>query len=171
MPQNADASANYNRKNGRLDHFWMKIISDSKKYDGFLKFVKIILILSCGNAALERGSSGNKDCLVENQAEASLIAQRIVYDKIKSCGGIKKVEITKASIQYAREAHSAYLDANRVKNFEAEQEKKEKETRKRKADKIKNLEKEKAEILKEANQKARLLTDKIISISAAPRKI
>jgi len=42
--------------------------------------MKLILVLSHGNAAVESGFSVNGDMLVENLHEASLVAQRIVYD-------------------------------------------------------------------------------------------
>ncbi|KAG0423629.1 hypothetical protein HPB47_000599, partial [Ixodes persulcatus] len=62
-------------------------------------FVKLILSLSHGNASVERGFSINKDCLVENQKEQSLVAQRIVYDAVSSAGGVASVQLTKRMLQ------------------------------------------------------------------------
>lgn len=40
----------------------------------------MVLILSYGNGALERGFSVNKECVTQNQLGESLIAQRCIYD-------------------------------------------------------------------------------------------
>ena len=54
----------------------------------------MILILSHGNATVERGFSINAHCLVENQHEQSLVAQRSIYDAIEHAGEVEKMEIT-----------------------------------------------------------------------------
>ena len=62
--------------------------------------MKLILVLSHGNAAVESGFSVNDDMLVENLHEASLVAQRIVYNSINSAGGVLKVAIDKRMLQH-----------------------------------------------------------------------
>ena len=58
----------------RLDHFYLRRLPT---YSGDLtKVVKIVLLLSHGNAEIERGFSTNKLVLEENLAEESLIAVR-----------------------------------------------------------------------------------------------
>ena len=57
----------------------------------FSLFVKKLLILSHGNATMERGFSINKECLVVNQMETSLVAQRLVYETVMEVGGIENV--------------------------------------------------------------------------------
>ena len=53
------------KRKERLDRFWMQILADSKKKsDSLNKFVRKILILSHGNASLERGFSVNAECVV-----------------------------------------------------------------------------------------------------------
>ena len=42
----------------------------------------MLLILSLGNAAVESGFSVNKELLVENMEEDTIVAQRIVFDAI-----------------------------------------------------------------------------------------
>lgn len=58
----------YYRKKDRFDMFWIKMLNayglqDSSNLENF---VKIILTLSHGNAALERGFSINKECITHN---------------------------------------------------------------------------------------------------------
>lgn len=96
----------YERSKTRLDHFWVRILSDfGKKGTHLLEFVKIILILSHGNAALERGLSVNADCIIENQRQESLIALRVVYNAVNVAGGITSLSIDKGMTHAARNAH------------------------------------------------------------------
>ena len=54
------------------------------KYKVFWKVCSIIFVLSHGQSAVERGFSINKELLVENLQEKSLVPQRVVYDHINS---------------------------------------------------------------------------------------
>lgn len=51
-------------------------------YKELINCVKIIFTFFHGNSSLERGFSINKDCLIENLQEDSLIAQRLIFDKL-----------------------------------------------------------------------------------------
>lgn len=88
--------------------------------------VKIILILSHGNARVEAGFSINKDELSENMSEDALVAHRIVYDCVQRQGGLKKVEITSEMMKSVANAHGQYikeLEKNRAEQTEAEKQK------------------------------------------------
>ena len=50
--------------------------------------------------AVESGFSVNGDMLVENLHEPSLVAQRMVFDSIKSAGGVMGVVIDKRLLQH-----------------------------------------------------------------------
>jgi len=63
-----------------------------------LSFLKKVLILSHGNAFVERGFSINKEVIVENQLAKSLVAQRQIYDAIQALGGLNNVIIDKQMI-------------------------------------------------------------------------
>ena len=76
--------------------------------ENVLLFFKMILILSHGNATVERGYSVKLQCLVENQHEASLVAQRGIYDAIAQAGGIENIEITPKLIHAYKNASSFY---------------------------------------------------------------
>lgn len=71
-------------------------------------FLKKLLILSPANADPKRGFSVNRECLVENQLEQSLVAQGQIYDVINVTGGVQNVPITKSLNHAARNVHAHY---------------------------------------------------------------
>ncbi|KAJ8959576.1 hypothetical protein NQ314_006225 [Rhamnusium bicolor] len=106
----------------RLDKFYTKLLSKHEEYQDFYKIIKIILIFSHGNAIVESGFSINKELLVENLHENSLIAQRIVYDNLLHKGGAENIDIDNKIINYCRIASRNYKDAleqkkERSKNY------------------------------------------------------
>ena len=73
----------------------------------------MLLVLSHGQASVERGFSVNKEVEVENQKEKTLVAQRLIIDHIRAVGGVLNVEITKElliSAGGARQKYIAYLE-------------------------------------------------------------
>ena len=79
---------------------------------------KKILILSHGQATVERGFSINSEYVVENLKEESVVSQRIVFDAIAAAGGVLSVPITKPLLSYAqaaRQKYMTYLDQQKAK--------------------------------------------------------
>jgi len=68
----------------------------SKLYE----LVKVLLLLSHGQAAVERGLSVNKEVEVENLKHQSIIAQRIICDYVS----IHNVPISEPMLKEARSA-------------------------------------------------------------------
>ena len=62
-------------------------------YQKLFKVLQLLLVLSHGEASVERGFSVNKEVEVENLANQSLVAQRLVCDHINAVGGILNVSI------------------------------------------------------------------------------
>lgn len=156
------AADQYRRQDSRLDEFWLDVITRApSEMPNLINFVKKMLILSHGNATLERGFSINKECMVVNQIETSLIAQRTVYDAVVEAGGIPKVEINKAMIHYAKNAYGRYKEFK--ERLRAEDEKHEKEQqRKREATRLaKELEAKKARLLADAQREATLIDERL----------
>ena len=58
-----------------LDIFYCKIFAGNEKFAPLWKVVKMVLILSHGNAAVESGFSVNKELLVENMEEETIVTQ------------------------------------------------------------------------------------------------
>ncbi|KAG8177454.1 hypothetical protein JTE90_008638 [Oedothorax gibbosus] len=70
-----------------------------------------------GNAAVERNLSVNKNWLVENLEEDSLIAQRCVHSAINHYGGIESVPVTAGMIKAFRSASGKRNDALQQKRL------------------------------------------------------
>jgi len=95
----------------RLDEFNFNRLDNQREYAELWRVIKLILILSHGNAAVESGFSVNGDMLVENLHESSLVAQKTVFDSISYAGGVFGVSVDKRMMQYVRGARSRYDDA------------------------------------------------------------
>lgn len=76
-----------------------------------------ILILSHGQATVERGFSINKETIVENLKKRSVVARRLIIDAVRKAGGPTKLPITKELLCYAsnaRKMYHAYLETERA---------------------------------------------------------
>ena len=60
--------------------FYHKVLDPESKE--LKEVVKLVLMLSHGNATVESGFCVNGDLLVENMNEDSIVAQRVVYDEL-----------------------------------------------------------------------------------------
>ena len=56
--------------------------------------IKQLLLLSHGQATVERGFFVNKEIEVENMAGSTSAAKRMVCDHIQSVGGIKNIDVS-----------------------------------------------------------------------------
>ena len=101
---------NFDWNNDRLDVFYFNRIASREEFQQLWKVLKLVFILSHGNARVESGFSVNRDMLVENLKEVSLVAQRQVYDAIKAKGGILNVNITSEMLTYAKQSHTRYQE-------------------------------------------------------------
>ena len=100
----------------RADELYYQHMAGDARYSKIWQVVKIILILSHGQATVERGFSTNRQIEVENMSEQTYIAQRIVCDAIQEAGGVLKVPITKGmtvAAAGARQKYHSYLDDQR----------------------------------------------------------
>lgn len=110
-----------------LDRFFIEVtMSESIE---LFEFVKMILVMSHGQANVERGFSSNKKIEVENLSHRGLVAQRIVCDYVQSVGGVLNVPITNKLLvcaASARQKYEAYLQSEKEKSMNAEQNRKRK---------------------------------------------
>lgn len=67
----------------RLDKFFFKVLAEKPHYNVLWKVVKLVLVLSHGQAGIERVFSENKDILSCNMGEDTVKAYRTVYDGVK----------------------------------------------------------------------------------------
>ncbi|KAJ8677964.1 hypothetical protein QAD02_014195 [Eretmocerus hayati] len=157
-PRVQSALKHFSVDTDRLDSFLFKLLREAKVSDAFLKFVKLILCLYHGNASVERSFSFNKEFLVENLKEETLVALRNVDDAIRFIGGVDKIDITS-------KMRKAFLGAHKnrkmVLDQKSESEKKDKEMKRRAADEIRCLELKKRRICEEQNEKLQLLDEQL----------
>lgn len=146
------------KKSLRLDKFLQMFLHKPESLN-LWNLVKSLLILSHGQASVERGFSVNKDTLRPNLTEKNLVALRLVNDTIKTkLGGndavsdVHKINITKnmlASCRMARVRYQSYLD-------DMKKESKKNDTEKRKARLLGELRESKSKKLKLENSSRRL---------------
>ncbi|XP_063221071.1 uncharacterized protein LOC134530286 [Bacillus rossius redtenbacheri] len=151
----------YSRSETRLDAFWMKLIDGKKEYENLVPVVKLLLTVSHGNAPLERGFSVNKEILVENMKETSVIAQRRIYDHVTYEGGLMKLDITKPMILSVRNAHCRYTEAlneQRQANADAM---KLSEANKRAAAELRELKEKKRKLIEDAEREVSIINERV----------
>lgn len=146
----------------RLDDFWMNLLKDNvEEYHELRELFMMIFLIFHGNAAIERGFSINKECIVENQNEISLINIRYVYDAIKEAGGIENVDINKKLIQAARNARSFYNDSIKKLNDKKNKEEEINIHKRRNNTLIRELENKKSKMISDHNQSLDLIEQEI----------
>ena len=88
------------------------------------KVCKVIIILSHGQSDIEKGFSINKEMLVDNMKQSSLVSQRLIFDHMSA----EKTEladftITKDLLNSCRGASGKYkraLDENKKEKVQSE---------------------------------------------------
>ncbi|XP_022257363.1 uncharacterized protein LOC111089337 [Limulus polyphemus] len=116
----------FDLKKDKLDSLMCTFLSESR-YSSLLKVVRMLLVLSHGQASTERGFSVNNKVEEDNLLGHSLISLRAIYDHIKYAGGIQNIIIDKSLMLAAsagRQKYHMYLDEQKHE--------KEKKERKRK---------------------------------------
>jgi len=100
----------------RLDIFYWELLRDKKDYKKIWKIVSRLLVLSHGQASVERGFSINKHLERCNMSEETFIAQRVIKDHISRAGGVLNVPISPKmliSVSSARARYDANLEDQR----------------------------------------------------------
>ena len=85
--------ANFQSAEDTVDTLFYECMAN-QSYKSVFSVVKLILILSHGQATVERGFSVDKEVEDENLKEHTLVAQRIVCDHVNSVGGVLNVELS-----------------------------------------------------------------------------
>lgn len=139
------SSHKFNKDEDRLDEFYHSYFQNNVTFSKLWNVIKLVLLLSHGQATVERGFSINKAISTTNLSEHNLIARRIVKDHIKHTGGLDKVVITKellTSASAGRRRYNSYLEEERLKN-----ERKQKSTKRKAVEEdVNNLRKKKKQL-------------------------
>lgn len=99
---------NPDKDGDRVDTLFHSVLSSDKQYADLWAVLRQLLLLSHGQATVERGFSINKELTVENLAKESLVARRQIVQGVKKAGGVHCVPITKELLLSASSARSRY---------------------------------------------------------------
>ncbi|KXJ11540.1 hypothetical protein AC249_AIPGENE5481 [Exaiptasia diaphana] len=110
-------------KDERIDSLLASLLKGKSHFFKLWQLVQCLIVLSHGQAGVERGFSINSELMQCNFKEKSVIAMRTIYDHIKKCGGVLNVKIDQDLRNAARNASSIYRNELR-KQQETERERK-----------------------------------------------
>ena len=120
-------------------------VSKEKELESLWEVVRTILVLSHGQAQVERGFSTSKELMDINMKQRTLVAKRAIVDYVQHIGGVEKVNINKSMIMAAacaRSSYRAYLD----EQVEAKKKATAKRKRESEADELDKLKTKKARL-------------------------
>ena len=114
----------------RLDTFLGNYMQDHIQFAKLWDIFKMLLIISHGQASVERGFSVNKDMLIENLHEKAVVALRTVHDSISTLEDhFTKLPLTpamKCHVMSARMRYGQYLVEQKRESLKEQQRKKRK---------------------------------------------
>ena len=87
-----------------------------------LTVVQLLLLLSHGQASVERGFSVNKETIADNLIQKALVGWRVICDHVRTVGGVLNVSITKElmqSVSFSRKKYEQHLKQNKQKGERA----------------------------------------------------
>lgn len=111
----------------RLDVLHYDSMANVTEWADLWELTKNLLLLSHGQASVERGFSINKEISVENMTLQTLISQRVIKNHLLNVGGVTKVSLTKellVSASHARQRYQAHLDEEKERKRSRKEERK-----------------------------------------------
>ena len=100
--------SNFTPSESRIDNLMYQMLYNRVEYSKLWSVISQLLLLSHGQATVERGFSINRQIEVENRSENSYVAQRTVCDHIHNCGGLMNVTLSKELLRAAASARMQY---------------------------------------------------------------
>ena len=104
----AAGTTQFDHTTDRLDTYYHSLLDGKGDYKNVWYVIRKLLLISHGQASVERGFSVNKEVMVDNLSQRSLIAQRVIHDHVRTQGGILNVSITKELLLSAGSAYQKY---------------------------------------------------------------
>ena len=145
----------------RLDSYFASIFSGSK-FKSVWGLIKLILVLSHGQAQVERGFSVNKEVMSENLSEKAAVSKRLICDHVTAVGGVMKVELTHAllaSVSCSRAKYRQYLNEMKEES-EKQQRKRKRDDRFEEVEKMKSKKRQLEQEVKNLEESADKLAEK-----------
>ena len=106
----------------RLDGFFVEFLDEERDYTKLWRILRMILVLSHGQASVERGFSVNRQIEEVNLQHKSIEAQRVICDEVDYRGGILNVPLTNelfVSVSTSRQKCPQDLKENREEKVTA----------------------------------------------------
>ena len=145
-PSTLEVLSEFDPSSSRLDVLFHDQLSSQRSLSTLWAVIQKLMLLSHGQASIERGFSVNREVVTENLSGQTLIALRSISDHVLSTGGRpEEVVITPellTSAASARSRHQAYLDEERRRNAGA----KRGEKRKAAEDELQELKRKRTQI-------------------------
>jgi len=142
---------NFKPQSDRLDTLFFQTMAEKEQYNKLWEVARMLLILSHGQAQVERGFSINRQMEQDNMDEETCTARRTVCDYVAHLGGADKVDVTNKHlllhVTSARQKYCAYLDEQKAKKAAEQHSKK----RKSILDEIDELKKKKQRLQKDVD--------------------
>ena len=123
VPESLVEFGELNPAEARLDTTLHKHLFGKPAYRVLWKVLSMLLLLSHGQASVQRGFSVNKQVEVENLQEQSFVVQRLVCNYIRSIGSIGNLSVDKKLVvgaASARNRYHAYLEEQRQRKTSEE---------------------------------------------------
>jgi hypothetical protein len=148
----------------KLAVIYGKLLAVNEKQGPLWKVVITVMTLH-SYALVESGFSVNKELLIKNMEEDTIVAQRIVFDAMRLADmDLTRINISKKMMADVRQSRAAYDSAlQRKKDKQSEEEKLTSKDRKRKS-MIVSLQQQKKQKLAELNSEAAAIDSKIASL-------
>jgi len=107
----ASEYSNFEVSTGRVDVLLFDTMANNPSLGKLWTCVKALLLLSHGQASVERGFSVNRQVEIDNLSEDTFVAKRLICDHVTSVGGLKNIDTSnKALLLAASSARRKYMD-------------------------------------------------------------
>ena len=117
MPINHKKCQSFIKFDDRLDTFYSQFLM-KKEFESLWKVFILVFCLSHSQSSIQRGFKTNKDFVVENQSEFSLMALRTVQDHMRAkevtSAGIKITKDLCKSVKLARRRYDDYREKTKL---------------------------------------------------------
>ena len=130
LKRSAYAAFDPTSADARIDHLLWTDMASNPRYAKLWKLVRDLLLLSHGQATVERGFSVNRQVEADNLSEAGFVARCSICDHVAAVGGIEHVDVSSSAILLAasstRHVYQRHLDNQRREEQDTAQSRKRK---------------------------------------------
>ncbi|CAM1305632.1 Uncharacterised protein r2_g1549 [Pycnogonum litorale] len=108
--RNSSEFCSFKREASRLDILYHSVHNDNSSYKELWTVIRLLLLLSHGQATVERGFSINKEITTTNISEQTLVVRRVIKDHILAVGGLDNVIVNKQLMAAALQGSHQYRE-------------------------------------------------------------